>query len=286
MTIQKIGGSWYSTEVTLEEALGYGDYIFTTLGRLDQLDPNVVLGLFLWQYGACYKTEYMWWNPYNEIDVEFSRWGDEENDIGQFVAQPWDYYGNMSRFDATFSEGELTSHAFRWLSDRVEFRSWRGGPGDEIPANMIHSWTYTGPHIPRPEQPRIHINFWQYSGLPDTCQEVVIDEFTFVSDEIAGAPEDFTISTVSHLWAAVPNPFSSETAIRHTLTKGGDTQIVIYDVLGRRVRTLVNGFVRAGEHDVVWDGRDDSGSELAPGTYLYRLRTDDVVETRKLILLK
>jgi hypothetical protein len=286
MTIQKIGGSWYSTEVTLEEPLGYGDYIFTTLGRLDQLDPNVVLGLFLWQYGACYAPEYMWWNPYNEIDVEFSRWGDEENDVGQFVAQPWDYQGNISRFDAVFSEGELTSHAFRWLADRVEFRSWYGGPGDEIPANIIHTWTYTGPHIPRPEQPRIHINFWQFNGPPSTYQEIVFDEFTFVPQDAAGHPADFTLSGVSHLSVARPNPFGLQTTITYTLKKGGSAEIVVYDVLGRSVRTLADGFVQAGDHDVVWNGRDGSGSEVAPGTYFYQLRTDDVVETRKLILLK
>ena len=40
---------------------------------------------------------------------------------------------------------------------------------------MIHSWTYTGPHIPRPEQPRVHINLWQFDGPPASDQEVIID---------------------------------------------------------------------------------------------------------------
>jgi len=74
MTIQNFGGAWYSTEVTLEDALGYGDYIFTTVGRLDLLHENAVLGLFLWQYGPCWDNAYLWWNPYNEIDIEISRW--------------------------------------------------------------------------------------------------------------------------------------------------------------------------------------------------------------------
>jgi hypothetical protein len=287
MTIQRISGSWYSTEVTLEEALGYGDYIFTTVGRLDELDPNAVLGLFIWQYGQCYDPGWMWWNPYNEIDIEFSRWDTPGNDIGQFVAQPYDYPGNIERFDVALSEDELTSHAFRWLSDAVEWRSWRGGPADEAPENMIHSWTYTGPHIPRPEQPRVHINLWQFNGPPDTDQEVVLDEFTFIPEGgSAGIPEDAAAPLLSHLSKAAPNPFNAMTRIGYNMKEGGIAEIVVYDVLGRSVRTLVSGFVRAGDHDVVWDGYDDSGERVAPGAYLYQLRTDDVVETRKFVLLK
>jgi hypothetical protein len=287
MTIQRLGGTWYSTEVTLEDVLGYGDYIFTTYGRLDDLDPHAVFGLFIWQYGPCYLLEYMWWNPYNEIDIEFSRWGDPANDVGQFVAQPYDYSGNMSRFDATFSEGELTSHAFRWLADRVEFRSWRGGPQDEAAENMIHSWTYTGPHIPRPDIPRVHINLWQFNGAPASDQEVVLDEFTFIPEGgSAGVPEDDRVPVESGLSMARPNPFSPQTTITYSMTKGGTVEVAVFDVLGRRIRTLVRGHVQAGEHDVVWDGRDDSGTRVAPGLYLYRLQADDVVETRKLVMLR
>jgi hypothetical protein len=286
MTIRHIGGSWYSTEVAPEEALGYGDYIFTTVGRLDELDSLTVLGLFIWQYGACYDLGYLWWNPYNEIDIEISRWGHSANDLGQFVVQPWDYPGNISRFDADYTEGELTSYAFRWLADSIEFRSWRGGLTDEAPENMIHAWTYTGPHIPRPEQPRVHINLWQYNDSPSTDQEVVLDEFTFVPEGAAGIATDTRVTGVSQLSLAKPNPFSDHTKIGYNMRKGGNAEIVVYDVLGRRLRTLVSGYVRAGDHNVVWDGLDDSGQRVAPGAYLCQLRTDNVVETRKFVLLR
>jgi hypothetical protein len=287
MTIQKIGGSWYSTEATLVDALGYGDYIFTTLGRLDLLDVHAVLGLFLWQYGACYDAAYLWWNPYNEMDVEFSRWGDPGNDIGQFVAQPYDYPGNISRFNTAFSESELTSHAFRWLPDRVEFRSWRGGPEDEATGETIHAWTYAGPHIPRPEQPRVHINLWQFNGAPATRQEVVLDRFTFVPEGSAGAvPVDGGAPEAGHILSAAPNPFGANASIAFRMTKGGQAEVTVYDVLGRRVRALLGGFVQAGDHSVIWDGCDDSGEEVAPGAYLFQLRTDGAAETRKLVLLK
>ena len=62
----------------------------------------------------------------------------------------------------------------RWLPDRVEYRVWRGGPGDESAATLIRAWTYTGPHIPRPEQPRLHLNLWKLDGTPAAAQEVVV----------------------------------------------------------------------------------------------------------------
>jgi flagellar hook assembly protein FlgD len=70
------------------------------------------------------------------------------------------------------------------------------------------------------------------------------------------------------------------------MTKGGMVEISVYDVLGRRLRTLAEGYVHAGDHDVVWDGKDDSGTWAAPGVYLYRLRTGDVVETRRIVKLR
>ncbi len=289
VTIRRVGSSWYSSEVALVEPLGYGDYIFTTRGRLDTLHPNVVLGLFLWQYGACYDPAYLWWNPHNEIDVEWSRWGFAGNSAAQFVAQPFDYPGNLSRFTATFVADELTSHAFRWLHDRVEYRSWRGGPADESSANMIHAWTYTGPHIPRPEQPRVHVNLWQFEAPPATDQEVILDRFTFVPD--GGGPAGIADAPLPRgpavaLSTARPNPFNPQTTISYRVAGAGDTELAIYDIGGRLVRTLWRGAVPAGEHEVVWDGRDDAGALAASGVYVYRLRVGTAVESRPLVLLK
>ncbi len=291
LTVKQYGGTWNSTEVALVEPLGYGDYIFTTEGRLDLLDPDVVFGLFTWQYGPCWDDSYLWWGPYNEFDIEFSRWGDPYSDIGQFVAQPWDWPGNVDRFDATFSEGEITSHAIRWLNDRVECRSWRGGPFDEAPGNMIHEWTYSGPHVPRPEQPRVHINLWQINGVaPSSAQEVVLDAFTFFPDGGTGLDDpqdqDYSDGRPARLLAARPNPFNPVTTIGYSLKDDGDAEMVVFDLAGRRVRTLLSGFIPAGDHETTWDGLDDRGTPVASGVYFYRLRVGDALETRRMVMVK
>ena len=291
LTLQNLGGAWYSTEVVLEEALGYGDYIVTTGGRLDLLDPQVVLGIFLWQYGPCWNNSYTWWNAFNEVDIEYSRWGNPARDLAQFVAQPFDYPGNISRFDKTFSEGEIVSHAMRWLSDRVEYRVWRGGPNDESPENMVHSWTYTGPHIPRPEQPRMHLNLWLIEGAPASNQEVVFRGFVFVPDDVTTGLIDLPgerIPTLARgrLHPAVPNPFNPTTTIRYELAFGGYTRLDVFDVAGRHVRTLAHEFRSDGQHEATWDGRDDGGRLVASGVYLVRLRGNEFVETQRVALIK
>ncbi len=292
LTVTLQGSTWVCTEVVLEEALGYGDYVFTTKGRLDLLDPNVVFGLFTWEYGPCWDYGYLWWNPYNEFDIEFSRWGDPGADIAQFVCQPWDWGGNRSRFDAVFAVDEIVSTAFRWLPDRIECRSWRGGPGDEATSAQIHAWTYTGPHIPRPEQPRIHLNLWK---LPDVApagdQEVVIHDFTFVPMGVSTGVEDGSgdgpIGAPSgRLRGASPNPFNPMTTVAFELMRPGVVTLEVVDALGRTVATLHDGPLAAGRHDATWDGRGLDGRRVASGSYLLVLRGDGFVESRTVSLIK
>lgn len=190
MTIATSGagepGTWSSTEIATAQPLGYGDYRFTTRGDLDALADNVVLGLFLWQYPPCSDGANRW-NQHNEFDVEITRWGDPAGDNAQFVCQPWDWPGNIERFDIDYAEAEaehegLVTYAYRWRPDRVECRAWYGGAADEAPERMIRTWVYAGVHVPRPEQPRMHINLWHTGVRPVDVQEhhVEIAEFVFV----------------------------------------------------------------------------------------------------------
>ena len=74
----------------------------------------------------------------------------------------------------------------------------------------------------------------------------------------------------------VPNPFNPSTTIRFSLPSdyAGLVTLSVYDVLGRRVRTLLSGPMEAGTHAVTWLGRDDKGHLTASGVYLYRLVTE------------
>jgi hypothetical protein len=290
LTTRYQSGSWYSTEIVLKDALGYGDYILTTESELDKLDENVVLGIFLWQYATCWDYSFTAWNAFNEIDIEYSRWGDPNAQVAQFVAQPWDYPGNLVRFDPSFKSGERMSHAIRWLADRVEYRVWRGEAWNESPSTLVHSWTYTGPHIPRPEQPRLHLNLWKLASDPLFDQEVVFTNFTFVPEGGATGVEDPVSGLVpvasGRLLAPRPNPFNPSTTLRFELKRESQAQLVIFDLAGRKVRTLLDEARTAGTHEVAWDGRADNGQRVASGVYLVRLEGQDFVESRRVALVK
>ena len=83
-----------------------------------------------------------------------------------------------------------------------------------------------------------------------------------------------------------PNPFNSQTVIRFSLAQQTELELAIYNLLGQKVAALLDQRRPAGEHVVSWNGRDETGAELASGVYVYRLRTESHVATRKLLLLR
>jgi hypothetical protein len=82
-----------------------------------------------------------------------------------------------------------------------------------------------------------------------------------------------------------PNPFSPRTTIRFSLAEKGPAELRIYDVNGRLVRTLADGMLEAGPHQMVWDGTDDAGRVVAKGVYWDQLRAGTYSSSRKMILL-
>ncbi len=84
----------------------------------------------------------------------------------------------------------------------------------------------------------------------------------------------------------LPNPFNPTTQISFTLERSSQTVISVFNILGERVRILVDHKLSAGLHTVEWDGKDDKGQPLSSGLYLYKMETEEYTETRKMILLK
>ncbi|MEI7907305.1 MAG: T9SS type A sorting domain-containing protein, partial [Bacteroidota bacterium] len=83
-----------------------------------------------------------------------------------------------------------------------------------------------------------------------------------------------------------PNPFNPTTMIRFALPKESKVSLKVYDVIGREVRTLVNGDLAAGINTVEWNGRNNLGQAVASGMYLYRIQAGTFVSTKKMMLLK
>jgi hypothetical protein len=119
-----------------------------------------------------------------------------------------------------------------------------------------------------------------YMGDGTTCAEVTCGNE--VKDETSGRekPSEFT------LFQNHPNPFNQTTKIDFTLARSGFVSLSIYDLLGRKVRTLASEHLSLGYKSVLWDGKSDSGEDVASGIYFYQLRVGDFSETKTLVLLK
>jgi flagellar hook assembly protein FlgD len=135
--------------------------------------------------------------------------------------------------------------------------------------------------------PSGNVTVFDLPGLTD-CEVVSVDMSTadgrFMTVALAKGtellPTDFTLEQ------NYPNPFNPSTRIDFSLPVAGDVTLMIYDVLGRSIRTLASGSYAAGHHTVTWDSRDGSGQTVASGVYFYRLEAGGTSTTRKMMLLK
>ncbi len=83
-----------------------------------------------------------------------------------------------------------------------------------------------------------------------------------------------------------PNPFNPSTTIAFSLPRSAPTSLVIYNLHGQAVRTLINQFMNCGRHIVIWDGRDDKGQPVASGIYFYTLMNEELHKTRRMQLVR
>jgi hypothetical protein len=83
-----------------------------------------------------------------------------------------------------------------------------------------------------------------------------------------------------------PNPFNPETTISFELPKTSVVSLIIYDILGREIKTIVSEQVSAGLHGYIWDGKNNAGNQVKSGVYIYRLQTGDFAISKKMILIR
>jgi flagellar hook assembly protein FlgD len=101
-------------------------------------------------------------------------------------------------------------------------------------------------------------------------------------DPADGAPET---PGGFRLDANFPNPFNPTTNVRFSVPRRTTVSLTIYNLLGQKVRTLVDEVVDSGTRTVTWGGTDDLGVAQASGTYIYRPQAGDFAQAKKMILL-
>ena len=88
------------------------------------------------------------------------------------------------------------------------------------------------------------------------------------------------------LFQNYPNPFNASTTLHYDVPEPSDVKITIYDILGKEIITIVDEFQYYGYKKIIWDGKNRNGKIVSPGVYFYRAHLGDLVETKKMIMLK
>ncbi len=154
--------------------------------------------------------------------------------------------------------------------------------GNEIP----NPGYFTGPIWPAFK------NYSAVGGAADNACYEVITTTLARSKAKAGSAEGGMeeaareIPNAYYLAANQPNPFNPNTTIRFGLLEAGSVELIIFDILGQKIRTLVRDHYPAGDHLVIWDGRNDLGRPVASGVYFYRLVNPGFKQVRKMMLIK
>ncbi len=112
-----------------------------------------------------------------------------------------------------------------------------------------------------------------------------IDGTFTVTTEVDVDPESLLPNKYA-LYQNFPNPFNPITYIQYDLPEQTYVLVVIYDLMGRKVSTLINDIQNPGKYKVLWDGINSYGKLSASGVYIYQLQTQNTVMTKKMVFIK
>jgi hypothetical protein len=179
-----------------------------------------------------------------------------------------DIYG-LERFNVLVSLGS---------SDTEDFQVISGNSYVEVPTE----WTNYAYSLEQFSCQTIRVAI---QCVSDDAFSLFIDDIVVASDQ--GVDNDDSEEVyITTLNSNYPNPFNPETTISYSLAKQSKVSLQVFNILGQKVKTLVNETNNAGSHTVVWNGKDESGNAVASGVYFYRLKSGTMSQTNKMILMK
>lgn len=205
---------------------------------------------------------------------EFTINADSNEVPGEILAGPFLSFQNMGDWAVTFFPEdqwpEVTSGSFWLVFHWHEESPDSPGVGADNSGPDLRSYYYTT------------ARGWNRWPDSDWIMRAIVTTPTGVEELEAAAdmPERFT------LLGNYPNPFNPATEIIFVAPRSGHVRLEIYNILGRKVKTLLDESVTVGLKAVTWDGTSDSGYPVASGIYYYRLSTADGIDVKKMTFLK
>ena len=131
----------------------------------------------------------------------------------------------------------------------------------------------------------VRFTVWAHDGI-DSVQVsgedrvLYVNRYEYLSTESEGVPVEFA------LHENYPNPFNPTTQIRFDLPEMANVNLIIYNMLGQKIKSFNIQSAPVGYHAVTWNATNDLGVPVSAGIYLYQLQTEGFIKTKKMILLK
>jgi hypothetical protein len=143
------------------------------------------------------------------------------------------------------------------------------------------------PYLQDPSHQILQMAFIAQDTLPNaSLVEALVDDFLLTAVfNTEGVDGNFNVRLTS-LSQNAPNPFNPITKISFALAQAGPVKLAVYDAAGREVRTLITGVQDAGQHQITWNGTDNSGHPVGSGTYFCRLHAGEKNYSSRMVLLK
>ena len=201
-----------------------------------------------------------------------------ENDLGWLAGGGWDKNGLIYLFDSQIdtiisgSDNPISVPGDAGIISLIDFQDFTVLACAFQADELIQIDASTGAVLKRYQvgdgPAHLTINYGDPSG-------------NFISDvEEKTRAKDFT------LFQNYPNPFNSRTYIRFALSSRSQVKIEIFNILGQKIRTLIDENSGSGFREVSWDGKDDKGRQSSSGIYFYKIKTEKFSRSRKMLLLK
>jgi hypothetical protein len=218
------------------------------------------------------------------------------------------------RFPDSISNLDITCDSISFVGTRVTNSDAKSGSesidNTKNRVNVWAIWVLTTPTLPIGNVASGPVAKIYFTTGPswDSAQAVPVDttvwppvtELEFVPEATGigfqpvfwkGALEVIEVNTPSKptvfsLSQNYPNPFNPKTLIKFTLPRDSWVNVEVYNILGQKVKTLVDERLTAGVKEVEWDSKGDNGLEVASGIYFYRIKADDFSDIKKMVLMK